>query len=173
MNVPISREQIPPHPARETLLAVARWVLGVIFLLMGLSKALEPVEFLKLVREYGIIEHALTLNLIAVTLPWVEVVCGGLLLAGVAVRGTALLLFALLAAFSALIVDRALGVQGASGLGFCAIGFDCGCGSGEVLVCRKILENAGLVALCASQLFSGSRRFCWRHTLVGARAQKQ
>lgn len=153
--------------ARGILLAFARWVLGGVFLYMGVSKALQPVEFLKLVREYGVFEHALTLNFIAVTLPWLEVVCGGLLIAGVAVRGTALLLLALLVGFTTAIVVRAMGIQGATGLAFCAIQFDCGCGGGEVRVCRKILENAALVGACVVQVVSGRQRFCVWHSLAG------
>ena len=35
----------------ETLAVLARWLLGGLFLYMGLNKALHPVEFLKLVRQ--------------------------------------------------------------------------------------------------------------------------
>jgi hypothetical protein len=48
---------------------------------------------------------------------------------------------------------------------FCAISFDCGCGSGEVNVCGKVLENSVLWLLALLALLSRSRRFC-----VGGRA---
>ena len=34
---------------------LARWVLGAVFLYMGLNKALHPVDFLKLLRQYDIV----------------------------------------------------------------------------------------------------------------------
>ena len=64
------------------------------------------------------------------------------------------------------IVVRAIGIHGASDLAFCAIKFDCGCGGGDVLVCRKIVENAALLALCAVQIVALRQRFCLRHSLL-------
>jgi uncharacterized membrane protein YphA (DoxX/SURF4 family) len=129
------------HRACDVAALAARWLLGGVFIYMGLNKALHPVEFLKLVRQYNITEQYLFLNIIASALPWFEVFCGFLLVLGVAVRGTALLLVAMLVPFTILILQRALGIQHARGIPFCAIKFDCGCGGGEVLICRKLLEN--------------------------------
>src|ERR1051326_3865851 len=125
----------------------ARWVLGGVFVYMGLVKAMHPVEFLKIVREYHWIENHVLLNLVAAALPWFEVLCGLLLLAGVAVRGAALLLLAMLIPFSLAVLNRALEIQAAKAIAFCAIRFDCGCGAGEVIICHKLLENALLILL--------------------------
>ena len=43
------------RPSPFWLAVAARWLLGGVFIYMGLSKALNPVEFLKLVREYGLL----------------------------------------------------------------------------------------------------------------------
>jgi hypothetical protein len=59
----------------ERLALLARWILGGIFVYMGLVKAAHPVDFLKLLRQYEIIESHLVLNSIAVALPWLEVCC--------------------------------------------------------------------------------------------------
>lgn len=126
---------------------LARWLLGGLFLYLGLQKALMPVEFLKLIREYDLVQTPWLLNSIAGFLPWFEVLCGLLLLAGVAVRGTALWLVAMLVPFTLAILRRALEVQSAEAIAFCAVKFDCGCGAGEVLICRKLAENAVLTAL--------------------------
>src|SRR2546422_9005335 len=91
---------------------LARWVLGALFLYMGLTKALHPEEFLKLVRQYDMVSNSLLLNSIAAGLPWFEAFCGLLLLAGVAVRGTAALLVLMLVPFTFLVVKRALAVCG-------------------------------------------------------------
>ena len=37
--------------AADTFAVLARWLLGAVFLYLGLNKALHPVEFLKLVRQ--------------------------------------------------------------------------------------------------------------------------
>lgn len=147
--------------------AGARWLLAAAFLYMGATKALHPEEFLKLVRQYGMLTQPPGLNLVAAALPWVEIVCGLLLAAGVAVRGTALLLGAMLIAFTALLVSRALQLQEGSGLPFCAIAFDCGCGTGVVPICRKLGENSLLAALSFWQVFSRRTRLCLRPVIVG------
>jgi uncharacterized membrane protein YphA (DoxX/SURF4 family) len=150
----------------DVLAAGARWCAAGAFLYLGLGKALHPVEFLKLVRQYGVLESPWLLNLTAAVLPWLEVACGALLLAGVAVRGTALVLAALLGVFSLLVFGRALEIREATALAFCAIRFDCGCGSGEVLICRKLLENAALAGLCLWQVLHPRLRYCLRPEIV-------
>jgi len=145
----------------------ARLVLGGLFIYMGYNKAVEPIDFLKLVREYHMIpEHPpLLLNLIAVTLPWLEVFCGILLVLGVAVRGNALLLLAMLIAFTIIVTARALHIYSIEDIPFCAIKFDCGCGAGEEWICHKIPKNLGLCALSVIVLLSRSRRWCLRGDL--------
>ena len=148
--------ETPPvvrHRAANVVVVAGRWLLGAVFIYMGLNKALHPVEFLKLVRQYNVTDHYLLLNLVASALPWFEIFCGLLLVLGIAVRGTALLLVAMLVPFTIVIVQRALGIQHARGIPFCAIKFDCGCGAGEVLICRKLLENTLLIAVAASLVF--------------------
>src|SRR6476620_3739017 len=83
---------------------LARWILGGMFVYMGLHKALDPVEFLKLVRQYEMVNSSFVLNSIAAALPWFEVFCGLLLLTGVAVRGAALMLVAMLIPFTLLVL---------------------------------------------------------------------
>lgn len=150
-------------PAREMAGMLARWFLGGVFVFLGLSKALHPVEFLKLIREYDAVHAPWLLNSIAAALPWFEVVCGALLLAGIAVRGSALIVTGFLAVFTWMVLRRALALH--SGIPFCAIKFDCGCGAGEVLICRKLAENAGLILLSAWILAGGGRWLCLRYRL--------
>ena len=139
---------------------LARVGLGVVFISMGLPKALEPVEFLKLVRAYDLLPTPFLLNLVAAGLPWFEVFCGLCLILGIAVRGTALMLILMLVPFTLAVWDRALGLQVGSGLSFCAIKFDCGCGAGEVFICRKLVENALLTAAALCLALWPRHRFC-------------
>lgn len=151
--------------AKEMLTVLARWFLGAVFIYMGLNKVLHPVEFLKLLREYDVLHHYLALNLVTAALPWFEVFCGLLLVFGVAVRGAAVMLAGMLISFTVLVLLRALSMHESSGLPFCSIKFDCGCGLGEVVICRKLLENLVLTVLSVSLIFWSSARFCSRHSI--------
>lgn len=152
----------------ELLAVVARWLLGAIFIYMGLSKALHPELFLKLVRQYELTANPFLLNALAAGLPWFEVFCGVLLFAGIAVRGACLVLVAMLVPFTLVVLHRALLISSAQQLAFCAVKFDCGCGSGEVLICRKLVENLVLIVLACWLMFSRSSRFCARFALLSA-----
>ena len=144
---------------------VARWSLGALFVYTGLEKGLDPVSFLKLVRQYDMVQTPFLLNSIAATLPWFEVFCGALLLAGIAVRGTALTLTGVLIPFTGVVWHRALILQGAKAIPFCAVKFDCGCGMGEEFICRKLLENAGLILLAFWLLAGRGRILALRYSL--------
>jgi uncharacterized membrane protein YphA (DoxX/SURF4 family) len=143
----------------------ARWLLGAQFVYFGLVKGLEPVSFLKLVRQYDLVHTPLLLNGIAGALPWFEVFCGLLLLAGVAVRGTALTLTCVLIPFTAVVWHRALILQAERAVPFCAVKFDCGCGAGEEFICRKLLENAGLILVALWLLAGRGRGLALRYSL--------
>ena len=152
--------------ALELVAVLARWWLGGLFLYMGLNKALHPVDFLKLVREYDLVQSPFWLNSIAAALPWFEVFCGVLLVAGVAVRGSALMLLMMLVPFTVVVLQRALALHATQGIPFCAVKFDCGCGGGEVLICRKLVENAVLVLLSAWLLTGRGHRLCACYRLL-------
>jgi uncharacterized membrane protein YphA (DoxX/SURF4 family) len=147
---------------------LGRWFLGVLFVYMGLSKALEPVEFLKLVREYQLVQHSLLLNSIAATLPWFEILCGLLLILGVAVRGSVVMLLLMLIPFTLVVLQRALAMQAELSIPFCAVKFDCGCGAGEVLICRKLVENGALILLSLWLLTGQGHQWCARYSLIKA-----
>jgi uncharacterized membrane protein YphA (DoxX/SURF4 family) len=127
---------------------LARWLVGGLFIWMGLNKALHPEDFLKLVHQYDLLQSPLLLNLVGAGLPWFEVFCGILLLLGVAVRGTAAVCLLMLLPFTAIVLRRALELSAARHLPFCAVKFDCGCGNGEVFICSKLLENSALILAC-------------------------
>ncbi len=157
--------------ARNAAALIARWWLGIVFIFMGLHKALpHPEAFLKLVRQYDVVTNPFLLNSIGAALPWFEVYCGVLLLAGVAVRGAALNLAVMLVPFTLVVIQRALTIAAASGLPFCAVKFDCGCGGGEVFICHKVVENTVLLLLSAWVLSGAARQLCLRHSLFREKA---
>jgi uncharacterized membrane protein YphA (DoxX/SURF4 family) len=132
----------------------ARIVLGAAFVYLGAAKALDPVGFLKLVRQFELPFDGRALNAIAALLPWFEIFCGALLVAGWKERGAALVLLIALCAFTAAVTVRAWSIHGATAVPFCSVQFDCGCGSGVVVICRKLLENAALMLLAAVVAFT-------------------
>jgi uncharacterized membrane protein YphA (DoxX/SURF4 family) len=144
-------------------LLVARLILGIMFIMMGWSKVSDPVSFLKMLREYQMFPPGAFVleNVIALTLPWIEVLCGVLLIGGILVRGAALTLLLMLTGFTIVIVIRAVGMYNTGEFNsFCDVAFDCGCGSGLVGMCRKLPENFGLWLISWVPFLSASRRFC-------------
>src|SRR5712672_774165 len=120
-------EAVPPVTKTDWPAVIVRFVLGIVFVYMGMQKVLHPVEFLKLVKQYELVTSPPWLNIIAATLPWFEVFCGVLLLIGVAVRAVSLNLLLMLIPFSIIVLRRALEISKASGFVLCAVKFDCGC----------------------------------------------
>lgn len=144
---------------------IIRVILGGSFLYLGATKALHPVELLKLLRQYDALHHFVLLNFVASTLPWLEILCGLFLVLGVAVRGSAVVLCVMLGVFTTAVLIRAQAIHASAGLPFCAITFDCGCGAGEVNACRKLGQNLILMAFSVTLVFQRTDRLCLRHTV--------
>jgi hypothetical protein len=60
----------------------------------------------------------------------------------------------MLVPFTIVVTLRAFKIQEAEKIAFCAIVFDCGCGTGEVNICRKLVENSLLMLLSLMLLWS-------------------
>lgn len=141
-------------------LLIARLVLGVLMVRMGWEKIGQPVEFLKLLDQYELFPAGwyVAQNLLAVVLPWIELIGGLLLICGLLIRGNALLFLALLTMFTIVIVQRGVNIHATQGIPYAEIHFDCGCGSGDVQFVRKVPENILLWLLAWVCLLSRSRR---------------
>ncbi|MCP5515913.1 MAG: DoxX family membrane protein [Verrucomicrobiales bacterium] len=133
-------------------LVLGRWFLGAAFIYLGAVKVLDPVAFLKQVHAYDLVVQPPWLNLVAGVLPWLEILCGLLLILGVAIRGTGLLTLMMLVAFTFAVWQRGSDLAAREGAPLCLIKFDCGCGTGEIGVCNKLVENSLLMALAALPL---------------------
>jgi len=91
------------HPAVHWLLAIA---VGAVFVYASLSKIEDPRAFAKIVYHYQVIGPSAALgfvpaNLLAVWLPWLELIAGVLLITGVWRREAALVSAAMLVVFVA------------------------------------------------------------------------
>lgn len=136
---------------RPFLELLARWILGGIFVYAGVQKIIDPSGFAKTIYGYGILTQGI--NLTAILLPWVEVVAGAALVAGIYPASSSGLISGLLILFVAIIVyNIARGYT-----------FDCGCfGAGDDPTgWGTVVRDAGMLALGAIVfLYKGKRLFC-------------
>ena len=166
-----ANENKPKKDRLEWIGLLARLFVGGLFVYMGVMKALKPDAFLTLVRQYEMVSIPIVLNSIAAALPWFEIFCGILLVAGIAVRGTALMVLLMLAPFTFIVLRRALTMSAAQAMPFCAIEFDCGCGNGIVPICPKLLENCLLMFLAGWLLSGRGKPFSLKFGLFGCPSQ--
>jgi len=83
------------HPRLHLLL---RLLLGAVFVYASVDKIASPAAFAKIVYQWQVIGPVPS-NLVAVTLPWIEIVAGLLLIAGVWKRESSLVIALLLVVF--------------------------------------------------------------------------
>ncbi len=139
---------------------LARVALGGVFITQSLAKIAEPIHFLKVIREFQLLPEnpPFFINMTAIGMPWVELICGILLVIGFRMRGAALLVLLMMVTFTTAVFLRALGEFNTLGIPFCDIEFDCGCGGGKPInICRKLLINSGLTIAALVATFSSSR----------------
>jgi len=136
----------------RTALLLFRLVLGGLFVYAGAIKALEPLDFAQSIRNYDIVGQALSF-FAALVLPWLEILAGVFLIAGVWTRGAALVISGLLVFFIALTVVTM--VRG--------LDIDCGCFGA---VDRK--AGVGVILEDLAMLYLGLCVLCQK----GAPAQK-
>ena len=128
----------------RTVLFVFRIVLGGLFVYAGIVKVLAPLDFAQNIRNYDLVGQSLSF-IAAIVLPWLEILAGAFLIAGIWQRGAALVISGLLAFFIALtIVTMIRGLD-----------VDCGCFGA---IDRKaglsvIVEDLGMLYLGLCLLF--------------------
>ncbi len=133
----------------KAVLLVFRIFLGGLFVYAGVVKVLEPLDFSQNIRNYQLVGQSLSF-IAAIVLPWLEILAGAFLVAGIWKRGAALVISGLLVFFIALTVVTM--VRG--------LDVDCGCFGA---IDRKaglsvILEDLGMLYLGLCVLFAGERK---------------
>ena len=129
----------------RTLLVVFRLVLGGLFVYAGVVKVLDPLDFAQNIRNYRLVGQSLSL-MAAVALPWLEILAGVALAAGIWKHASALIISGLLVFFIVLtLVTIARGLD-----------VECGCFGA---LSRKsgfgvILEDLGMLFMGLVLLFS-------------------
>jgi putative oxidoreductase len=130
-----------------------RWILGVTFIYASFYKIMSPMDFAKILYGYNLFPGFL-INLIAIILPFVELISGLSLILGIYPRSAALIINGLLLAF---ILILAINIMRGHE-------FDCGCfsanktGSPVMMVARDVIY---LIMGLQVFLFNGIRKGCF------------
>ena len=114
------------------LIVITRIILGGVFLWASFGKILEPGDFARSISNYHIVPFGIE-NIVALILPWLELLIGMGLILGIMVDGSVQISVILLIMFILMIGQAML-------RGF---NIECGCGlkEGEMIGLNKILEN--------------------------------
>ena len=131
------------HPS---MIWSCRLFVAAVLLYAAVQKIWMPLEFARLIKEYHLLPDQI-LNLVAVILPWIEMICGLCFLSGLWLMGAAALLSGMNIIFMSAIAYRAWLIMSKTGVDFFNLSFDCGCGFGVVYIPTKILENLILVGI--------------------------
>jgi uncharacterized membrane protein YphA (DoxX/SURF4 family) len=136
----------------EVLTIVARLLLAVTFVWAAWHKIIEPAEFALTVATYQILPLSL-INLQAIGLPWVELIVGVMLVAGIWTRESALVTVGMNLMFIiAIVITLHRGDE-----------IMCGCfasaDAGHQIGWDLVLRDAGLLAAGAYLAWAGPRRF--------------
>lgn len=135
--------------------ALLRLALGAVFVGYGWLKLRDPYVYLKAVHSYGALDGVAPFglrleNLAAAGLPVLEISCGILLAAGIWRRAAAAWLAAFLALFTFAVFWRSLDPDvDPEQANWWLRAFDCGCGTGEVIVWQKLTMNVVLLVALA------------------------
>lgn len=135
----------------KTLLVLFRLVLGGLFIYAGVVKVLDPLDFAQSIRNYRLVGQSLSF-IAAVILPWLEILAGLALAAGVWKRASALIISGLLVFFILLTLVTI----------FRGLDVDCGCFGA---LSRKsglgvLLEDALMLFMGLCLLFAPAKRTC-------------
>ncbi len=110
------RQTVKKQTILRYLTLAGRMFIGAVFIYASVYKILDPADFAVSVRNYMIIPASWS-NIVAMTLPWIEVGAGILLIMGIFTRPAALLTTVMLMVFlGAMIYAYSIGLD-----------IDCGC----------------------------------------------
>ena len=135
--------------ANKYLILVTRIMLGLIFVYAGIEKITDPDGFAVSITNYRILPVGIV-NIFAITLPWLELITGILLIFGVAVKENSFIFGGLMILFTAMVFIAVLR----------GLDIDCGCfgtGDAQRVGLRKLIENLILIML-SYNLFRTSQK---------------
>jgi uncharacterized membrane protein YphA (DoxX/SURF4 family) len=130
-----------PFWRNRYLLLALRLIIGGLFIYASLDKIAHPEAFAQAISNYKITPYW-GINMIALVLPWVEFVAGLTLILGLWVRGSSLLLTAMILVFIGAMAQASLR----------GIDTHCGCFSvdttGEKVGLLSVLRDVAMLVAC-------------------------
>ncbi|MFH1823866.1 MAG: MauE/DoxX family redox-associated membrane protein [Candidatus Firestonebacteria bacterium] len=81
------------------ILFFLRLIIGIIFIFASITKIIEPEYFKAVIAEYKILPDVFV-PLFAVILPWIELLCGMMLILNIFTRSNALIIIGILCVFT-------------------------------------------------------------------------
>ncbi len=129
-----------------------RLVVGITFIWASVYKIIEPADFAKSIWYYHMIPGS-TINLLAIILPWLELICGVCLILGIYYRGSVVWINIMMVVF--IIALTSAVIRG--------LDIDCGCfkaskssgGSTQ----QSLLLDLGLIILTIQLWLSQSKKW--------------
>ncbi len=121
----------------DYLIALTRIYLALVFILSGFDKISNLAAFATSIENYDILPIHI-INLIAIVIPWIEVITGGLLLLGFYIKENSIIIATLLTVFTLALLSAVLR----------NLDIDCGCQGtfdGQKVGMLKIIENVSLI----------------------------
>jgi len=132
--------------SNKYLLFLIRIVISFIFIYAGADKISNPDDFALSISNYRLLPMSL-LNFFAITLPWIEIVTGILLLFGISVKENSAIILTMLSIFTIAIVISL----------FRGLSIDCGCfGKGTQIGLFKLGENLLVIVASFMLMIFGS-----------------
>jgi putative oxidoreductase len=155
----IARGEVGSRIFNPYLMLVFRLILAGVFIYAALQKIGGPLMFADEIRMYGFLDRGVVLYIVAVVLPWIELLCGISLITGIFLRGSAFILVLFNAIFLAVVSFRSMRIMSTEGTPFMDIFFDCGCGFGVTYAWKKLIEDAILFLLALALFLAPVYRF--------------
>ena len=128
---------------KETILnyaiAITRIYLALVFILSGLDKINDLTTFSQSIENYKILPIFIV-NIVAIFIPWLELVAGGFLLLGICIKENSTIILTLIVVFTLGIISAIMR----------NLDIDCGCQGtfdGQKVGFLKIIENIALIVI--------------------------
>lgn len=135
----------------DYLTLIVRLFIGGMFIYASYYKIVEPISFAKSIWYYHLVPGYL-INIVALVMPWLELLCGLGLILGIFYRGSVLWVNIMLLVFMIALATAV--VRG--------ISIDCGCfkasAAGTDSAKETLIRDVGLFILSLQLLFSRSKK---------------
>lgn len=140
-------KKILGHPL---LILAARLFVGIVFVFFAIGKIEDPAGFARSIANYNIMPD-FSINIMALILPWIELLCGLCFIAGIWLRASGILTATMLIVFiTAILIAMSNGLS-----------IDCGCSTSnaQAVGWKKVFEDTLWLAATVLIILFPSEKF--------------